>query len=208
MGKRQEKRLANHRAKAKAQAVKPDPNEIITFRGWKMTRYTAAAISVLEEKLGFELTLLQGPFNPGAVSGSAGTHDLDGVIDLAPFRARKKCTVSRQNSWASWIRPVNWDGQGGSKHIHQALLKAKVASLAANQRDVAYPAHRNGLASNEVDHFKPHPELFPFNYNDWWHDALLDKRIRGINATINRLLDRLSAARARRKRLQDKKKQH
>lgn len=208
MGKKQDKRIQQHKAKAKAQVNKPDPDEIITYHGWKMTRYTAAAIKQLEEILGFELTLLQGPFNPGGVSGSAGTHDLDGVIDLSPFRARKKCTVSRMNSWASWIRPLNWDGAGGGKHVHQVLDHATVASLAAQQRDVAYPAKRDGLAGNNVDNFVPHPQLKRFDYNEWWHDELLDAQIKGVTARINKLVDKLSAARARRRQLKKKQQQH
>lgn len=207
MGKRkQEKRLQAIKAKAAAQRTKPDPWEIVVFRGWHMSRYTAAAIRVLEEKLGFELTLLQGPFNAGGVGGSAGTHDEDGVVDLSSWRARRKCAVSRLNHWASWVRPLNWDGAGGIKHVHQCLKRAQpMASLAVSQLEVDYPARRDGLASHAVDHFVPHPELERFDYNEWWHDRLLDERIKGITATINRLLDQVAAKRAQRQRLRHQK---
>lgn len=205
MGKRQEKRIADIKAKAAAQQEAPDPWGIVTFRGWKMSRYTAAAIRVLEEHLGYELTIVQGPYHKG-VSGSAGTHDLDGVIDLAPYRARRKCAVARRNSWAMWIRPYNWDGKGGGRHLHGCLLKAKpMAELAKWQRDVAYPNHWDGLSGNNHDNFPVHPELARFDYNEWWHDQLLDEQIKGVTATINRLLDKLAAARARRKMLIEKK---
>lgn len=203
MGTRQDNRLRDIKAKAAKQKNKPDPDEIITFRGWKMSRYTATALRVLEELLGFELTILQGPYNPGSVGASAGTHDEDGVVDLAPFRAKKKCTVARRNSWAIWIRPTNWDGRGGVKHLHGCLLRAHpMAPLAMTQRDVAYPAHRDGLASNSIDTFPVHPLLKRFDYAEWWHDELLDDRIKGLTNFINRTIDKLSAARAKRKRLQ------
>lgn len=206
MGKKQDKRIQDIRTKASAQKTKPDPWEIVTFRGWRMSRYTATALRVLEELLGFELSLVQGPYNKG-VDDSAGTHDLDGVVDLAAYRAKKKCTIARRHSWAMWIRPYNWDGQGGMKHLHGCLLRARpMAALAQQQRDVAYPNKQNGLSGGGHDSFPVHPELETFDYNEWWHDKLLDDRIRGLTATINRLVDKLSAARAKRKRLQAQKK--
>lgn len=205
MGKRQNKRLSEIQAKAASQPVKPDPWEIITYHGWRMSRYTAASIKVLEETLGYELSILQGPYHT-SFSGSAGTHDLDGVIDLAPYRARRKCAVARRHSWAMWIRPYNWDGKGGGRHLHGCLLKAKpMADLAEWQRDVAYPNKWDGLVGNSADTFPVHPDLVRFNYDAWWHDHLLDQQIKGLTAYINRLLDKLSAARAERKRLQAKR---
>lgn len=205
MGRKQEKRIRDIKAKSAAQKTKPDPWEIIVFRGWRMSRYTAAALRFLEELLGFELSIVQGPYNK-SVGASAGTHDEDGVVDLAAYRAKKKCTVARRHSWAIWIRPTNWDGKGGMKHLHGVLLRAKnVASLAEWQRDTAYPNKWDGLSGNNRDTFPYHPELERFNYNEWWHDQLLEEKIRGVTATINKYLDMLSAARARRKRLKKKK---
>lgn len=194
-----ERRLESHRAAARRQTTKPDRDEIIWFRGWKMTRYTAAALRVLEEKLGFELSIVQGPWN-GDVDASAGTHNKDGVVDLAPYRAKKKCTLARRNSWAMWIRPKR-PGVWG-KHLHGCLLRARpMADLAKWQRDVAYPNKWSGLSGNATDTFPVHPVLEPFDYNEWWHDQLLDDRIQGVTATINKYVDKLSAARAKRKKL-------
>jgi hypothetical protein len=169
-----------------------------------MSRYTAAAISVLEEKLGYELTLVQGPYNKG-VGASAGTHDLDGVIDLSSWRAKQKTTVARRNSWAMWPRkelPGVWGA-----HLHGVLKRAKpMASLAVFQLEVAYPNRWDGLAGNGPDTFVPHPTLDAFNYNEWWHDQLLEKKIDGVSARINRYMDKLAAARAQKKRLQAQKK--
>lgn len=204
MGKKQDRRIAEHKARAAAQTTKPDPDEIIYFRGWKMSRYTAAAIRFLEEVLGFELTILQGPYNK-SVGASAGTHDKDGVIDLAPYRWRKKVKAARFHSWAMWHR-VAVAGLWG-EHCHGVLKRAKpMAALAVWQLETAYPNHWDGLDGNRHDNFPYHPELERFNYNDWYHDELLDDRIRGLTATINRLVDKLSAARAERKRLRAQKK--
>jgi hypothetical protein len=150
-------RLQMHRDLARRQAVKPDPWELIEFRGWTMSRYTAAALSVLEEELGYELTIVNGPYNDD-VSASANTHNEDAVVDLAPYQARRKCMASRKHGWASWIRPYNWNGRGGGKHLHQVLKGARdVNELAEWQRDVAYPNRWSGLVGNATDNFPTTP---------------------------------------------------
>lgn len=198
------RRLEAHREAARKQRTKPDPWELITFKGWRMSRYTAAAIKVLEEKLGFELTLVQGPYNKG-VGASAGTHDLDGVIDLSSWRKRKKVRTARANSWAMWPRkdlPGVW-----SSHCHGVLKRAKpMASLAVHQLEVSYPAHTDGLASESFDAFPYHPQLERFDYNEWWHDQLLESRISGLSARINTWVDKTQAARLQRKRLRKQKR--
>lgn len=201
--RRTAKRLDAHRAAAKRQTKKPDRDEIITFRGWKMSRYTAAAIRVFEEKLGYQLELVQGPYNT-SVGASAGTHDKDAVIDLSAYRRRQKVKVGRRNSWAIWPRkdrPGLW-----SSHCHGVLKRARdMASLAVWQLEVAYPNKWDGLSGNNPDKFPVHPELERFNYNEWWHDQLLDQKISGVTATINRLLDRVAAEREKRRRLRKRK---
>lgn len=199
-----ERRLEAHREAARKQRVKPNPAEIITYKGWRMSRYTAAAIAVLQEKLGYELTLTQGPYNKG-VGASAGTHDLDGVIDLSSWRSSQKVTVARRNSWAMWPRkdiPGVW-----SAHCHGVLKRAKpMASLAVHQLEVSYPNHTDGLASENYDSFPAHPTLERFDYNAWWHDQLLDQKIDGVSARINTYVDKLAAARREKKRLKAQKK--
>lgn len=200
MGQRRiEQRLARHRDAARATTDKPDPNEIITFRGWRMSRYTAAAFTVYEEHVGFEMDIVQGPYNK-TVSGSAGTHDEDGVFDLAPYRWRLKVKVGRRNSFAIWHRPAI-PGTWG-EHEHGVLKRPEhLAPLAQWQLDVAYPNKWDGLDGNHHDDFPYHPVIERFDYNEWWHDKLLDKKIDGVNAYINRLVDKLSGARAKKKRL-------
>ena len=204
MSKRAERRLADQLAAARKQKTKPDPAEIITYKGWRMSRYTAAAIAVLEMKLGFEIGIVQGPYNKG-VGASAGTHDLDGVIDLSPYKWRKKVTVARRNSWAMWHRRALAGVWG--EHCHGVLKRAKpMASLAVYQLETAYPAQRDGLAGNAVDTFPVHPPLERFDYNEWWSDELLTQQIDGLTAKINGWLDKVSTARAVRKRLREQRK--
>ena len=199
-----ERRLQNQLREARKRKVKPDPAEIITYKGWRMSRYTAAAIAVFELKLGFELTLVQGPYNKG-VGASAGTHDLDGVIDLSAYKWRKKVTVGRQNSWAIWHRPARAGVWG--EHCHGVLNRAKpMAALAVQQLEVAYPAHRNGLADNGFDPFPVHPALEKFDYNEWWSDELLTQQIDGLSAKIAGWRDKISAARAVKKKLKAQRK--
>lgn len=204
MSKRSERQLAQHLAAARKQKVKPDPWEIITYKGYRMSRYTAAAIAVLEAKLGFPLSLTQGPYNKG-VGASAGTHDLDGAIDISSYKWRKKLRVARANSWAMWHRkdlPGVW-----TSHCHGILKRAKpMAALAVYQLETSYPARRDGLAGNGVDTFPYHPILQEFDYDAWWHNDLLDQQIDGLSARINGWLDKVATARAVRARLKAQKK--
>lgn len=201
-------RLADNLTKAQSERAKgvpmPDPFEIIEFRGWQMSRYTAAAVAVLELRLGYELTIMQGPYNDG--SRSAGTHLKDGVIDLAPYQARRKARVARDHCWAAFYREPNWDGRGGGEHVHMVLNRPRdVDPLAEWQRDVAYPNHWNGLVGNGPDNMTYHPDLKEFNYAAWWHAGLLDQKITGLNARIATTRERLSSLRARRKLLRQRR---
>lgn len=207
MSKRsRERRLESHRAAARRTTVKPDRDEMIWFRGWKMTRYMAAALRVMEEKLGYELSIVQGPWNDD-VDASAGTHDKDGGVDLAPYQAKKKCTIARRNSWAMWIRPARAGVWG--KHLHGGLKQARpMADLLNWQINTAYPNKWDGLSGNNIDNFPVHPPLEVFDYNEWWHDQLLDQKITGLTATINKYVDRLSAARAKRKKLKAERRKN
>lgn len=128
--------------------------------GWKLTRrggkvvdvHTAAVIDAAERKLGYDLTIVQGSPNRG-VSASGGTHDGQGVIDLAPFEHERKVRVLRELGCAAWYRPELW--RNGVRiwgaHIHAVVIGHRFLSPAAARQVTAYLAGRDGLAGNGPD---------------------------------------------------------
>jgi hypothetical protein len=172
--------------------VRPDPLERITFRGKTLDRKTAAALAIAERRLGYELTITQGSYNPGGVGASGGTHDRGGVVDLAAFDAARKVRVLRSLGFAAWHRLPS---QGPwVEHVHAVLAGHEDLSPAAAAQVVAYRNGRNGLANNAPDPNTFRPDV-TFDYNAAWRDDLLRGRISGIQARIDALRDRASALR-------------
>lgn len=126
-----------------------DRYEIVTFHGKRVDKYTRAALLAVEKELGYELTIVQGSYNAGGVSASAGTHDGGGVVDLAPTDRENKVKALRKHGFAAWYRPT-LPGVWGA-HIHAVLIgNAKLSRSAANQV-TAYRNRRDGLKGNAVD---------------------------------------------------------
>jgi hypothetical protein len=122
----------------------PDPYERITFRGKTVNRRTAAMLSVMEQRLGYELTLVQGSYNAGGVAASAGTHDGGGAVDLAPFDWRNKCHVGREVGFDIWHRLPS---QGPwSEHNHGIAAGDREASSGAKVQETEYNEGLDGLA--------------------------------------------------------------
>lgn len=131
----------------------PPAYDRTSLRGITLDQMTKQAILDTEHRLGVTLTLLQGSYNAGRVTASAGTHDGGGAVDIAP-RANGKTPAQivhalRAVGFAAWHRlpiPGVW-----GEHIHAVLIgNEKVSPSAARQID-AYRAGRDGLASNRVD---------------------------------------------------------
>lgn len=177
--------------------VRPDPMALITFRGKKLDRKTAAAMAVAEQRLGYELTIVQG-YNPSNMTTSAGTHG-KGAVDLAPYDQARKVKVLRDLGFAAWYRPPIkglWNA-----HIHAVMIGHQQLTPPAARQVAAFKAGRDGLASNAIDTNKYRPQVKPFNYAVWWNDGLLEQKIHGLQARRKKLLDRISALKARRARL-------
>jgi hypothetical protein len=173
----------------------PDPLAKVLFRGKTMDRKTAAALAIAERRLGYELTVVQGAYNAGGVRQSAGTHDGGGVVDLAPFDAKRKVKVLRDLGFAAWHRPAI-PGLWGA-HIHAVMRGHQDLAPAAGAQVVSYLAGRDGLAGNSVDPDPYRPDVEPFSYAKAWRDDLLRQRIRGFKAQRQKLADRISATRAK-----------
>lgn len=135
-----------------------DAFDKVTFRGRLMDNKTAAFLQAMEAELGYELTVLQGCYNPGGVAASGGTHDGGGVVDLAAYDWQRKVRVARKLGAFAWHRPA-LPGVWG-EHIHLGIRDHGRLSSAARAQQVDYDATppRNGLADHAPDltwHPKP-----------------------------------------------------
>jgi hypothetical protein len=171
-------------------AAVPHPLEKVTFRGKTMDRKTAAALAILERRLGYELSVTQGCYNAGVVVASAGTHDKGGVIDLAPYDYAAKVRHLRLLGFAAWYRPTlpgEW-----SAHIHAVMIGHQDLSGSAQDQVTQFKAGTDGLAGHRPDPNRFHPAVEPFDFRAAWHDDLLRQRIRGLRARRKTLRDKLS----------------
>lgn len=178
----------------------PDPNEKVPFRDHTFDRRMACALKVLEERLGYELTILQGSYST-AVGASAGTHAGGGAADLTSYDWRRKVIEGSKIGLAIYRRkaiPGVW-----VEHVHCTLVGDPECSDAAKQQNKEYMAGGDGLVGDNPD---PHADLRPdpkpiFNYREYWVDKMLDKKIKGVKAKIKTLRDRLEKLRRRRRAL-------
>jgi len=126
---------------------------------WK----TRAALVEAERLLGYRLTIVQGSYNAGGVSASAGTHDKGGVIDLLAFDSRRKVKALRKVGFAAWYRPRlpgHWE-----EHIHAVLVDHGNLADVAKRQVAAYRDGRDGLKSNALDPSWRPPDPVPvFKY--------------------------------------------
>ncbi|MET1060519.1 MAG: GH25 family lysozyme [Nocardioides sp.] len=146
-------------APAREELPLPGPFELTTFGDGTAKRVdwkTRAALEEAQALLGYPLTLVQGSYNRGGVSASAGTHDAGGVVDLLAWDWQRKVRALRKVGFAAWYRaPVR--GLWGA-HIHAVLIDhGRLAPVAARQV-TAYRNGRDGLRSNLPDRFwRPSP---------------------------------------------------
>ena len=137
----------------------PGPFELTTFGDGTPKRVdwkTRAALEEAQALLGYPLTVVQGSYNHGGVSASAGTHDGGGVVDLLAWDWQRKVKALRKVGFAAWYRPPVRGLWG--PHIHAVLIDhGKLAPVAARQV-TAYRNGRDGLRSNLPDRFwRPSP---------------------------------------------------
>ena len=139
--------------------VLPGAFELTTFGDGtpkKVDWKTRAALEEAERRLGYRLTVVQGSYNAGGVSASAGTHDNGGVVDLLAWDWRRKVRVLRAIGFAAWYRPAI-KGLWGA-HIHAVLIDHGRLAASAARQVAAYRNGRDGLAGNRVDPFwRPDP---------------------------------------------------
>lgn len=127
-----------------------DAFDKVVFRGRLMDNKTKAFLLEMEERLGYELTVVQGSYNPGGVSQSGGTHDGGGVVDLAAYDYRNKVRVAANLGAFAYYREYR-PGLWGA-HIHLGIRNhGRLSSEAqAQQRDWDSNPPRNALADHAV----------------------------------------------------------
>jgi hypothetical protein len=138
-----------------------------------LNKRTVAALDVVHEKLGYELTIVQGSYHK-TTAASAGTHDGGGAVDLAPFEAGKKVHAMRAVGFAAWHRlPSQGDWP---EHVHGILRGDREMSPEAAAQIVAYDNHRDGLADNAPDNtWHPDPKVtFDYPHYVRTHNMQLD----------------------------------
>lgn len=137
----------------------PDPYAHSVFHGKLLDNATIAALKIAEQKLGYELTILQGI---GGATASAGTHTEGRAVDLSTYDAARKLRVLKDIGFAVWERedlPGVW-----SEHLHGILIfENRQNSRGLNdvgfRQIAAFDAKRDGLKSNLPDNsYRPDPK--------------------------------------------------
>lgn len=141
----------------------PKWSDRVTYQGKPLNRGTLeimkAANIILQNspyygKEKSDVTLVQGSYNRGGVSQSAGTHDGGGAIDVTAFNITNRVKVYRLLGVAFWDRktlPGVW-----SRHGHGIVVGDGTASRGGLSQVTDYRNNRNGLANRgRDDGFRP-----------------------------------------------------
>jgi len=118
--------------------------------GHVLNQRTAAMLKRAEAILGEDLHVMQGSYNAGGVSASAGTHDGGGAVDVSPTNHPDRVVHAlRQAGFAAWHRTPS---QGPwTEHIHAIAVGDPELSSGAAQQVTDYINGRDGLAGHGPD---------------------------------------------------------
>lgn len=171
---------------------RPRPYDKTTHDGKIVDWLTKAALLKAERILGYPLTIVQGSYNAGGVTASAGTHDGGGAVDLKATDALRKVGAMRASGFWAWRRLPS-EGPW-SEHVHCILEGDARASRGAVAQVAEGKAGRNGLANGAPD---PHADIpvIPFAWPyygpvgrlRWIRDNLTGKARRRLNRQIDEL---------------------
>lgn len=123
--------------------------ERVTREGRTLNKRTLDMLERAEDRLGYKLHVLQGSYNVGGVSASAGTHDGGGAIDVAPGNPNEIVRALREVGFAAWYRPAVAGLWG--EHIHAIAIGDRELSSGAKAQVAEYYAGFDGLAGNGRD---------------------------------------------------------
>ncbi len=130
------------------------PGSRVRRDGFLVDSRTEAMLTEAERRLGSDLVLEQGSYNPGGDPTSAGTHDGGGVVDISVqgMSATRRTTVARvlrQVGFAAWVRdPSQGDWPW---HIHAAAINDTDLSTQAQHQTGDYYLGLNGLKNRGAD---------------------------------------------------------
>lgn len=173
--------------------IRHAPYSRTTHDGDVVNWRTHAMLLEAEERLGYNLTVVQGSYHEG-VGASAGTHDGGGAVDLTAADWAKKVRVLRRVGFAAWHRtaiPGTW-----GEHVHAIAIGDKEMSDAAARQVQQYHNHTDGLAGAGPDDFPYHPNDVLFDYAAWQKEHILNTRLARLfrkRETINDNVTRLRA---------------
>lgn len=136
----------------------------------KVTPRVASLLAGARAAAGLPATaakVMQGSYNRGGVSASAGTHDGGGAVDLSVAGltgAQQLALVTelRRRNAAAWLRSpkYGWPASAGGPHIHAIVRDEPGLSAGAKAQVAAYDKKLNGLASKRPDPFA-RPAQYP-----------------------------------------------
>lgn len=130
------------------------PGARVARDGVVVNARTDRMLAEAERRLGRDLVLEQGSYNPGGDPSSAGTHDGGGVVDISvqgmtPSTRTAVARELREVGFAAWVRnPSQGDWLW---HIHAAAISDTDLSGAAQHQTGDYYLGRNGLANRGPD---------------------------------------------------------
>ncbi len=120
----------------------------------RTNRMKKAAGALMRTKFNCTIDVVQGSYNAGGVSASAGTHDGGGAMDISVKRGcglQKTAMVAalRHVGFAAWYRPTlpgTWE-----EHIHAIAISDTDLSSGAAAQVADYWFGRDGLAGHGAD---------------------------------------------------------
>lgn len=134
------------------------PETRVVWRGEQLNQRTVAMVQAAEKLAKLQFTIMQGSYNKGGVTASAGTHDGGGAVDVAAAAltaAQRKAVVLalRQVGFAAWLRTP---AQGKwPYHVHAIAAGDKDLSRGAAHQIAEYRRLKNGLANRGKDDGPP-----------------------------------------------------
>jgi hypothetical protein len=134
------------------------PEARIVWRGKQFNKRTVAMVEAAEKLYKSKFAILQGSYNKGGVTESAGTHDGGGAVDIdvaskSPAQRQAVVKAMRQVGFAAWLRTPaqgNWP-----YHVHAIAVGDKDLSRGAAHQVAEYRRGRNGLANRGKDDGPP-----------------------------------------------------
>lgn len=122
----------------------------VTRDGKTLNKRTLNMLERAEARLGHKLQVVQGSYNAGGVSASAGTHDGGGAIDVsATSNPKEVVRALREVGFAAWHRTAE---QGPwNEHIHAIAIGDNEMSSGAAAQVREYYAGYDGLAGTGRD---------------------------------------------------------